>query len=221
MARGSFFLSYELEKYASDHAEPEDEVLAALAAETAELPQAGMQSGREVGLLLGMLARLTGARTAVEVGTFTGYSSICIARGLAAGGRLTCFDVSDEWTSMARRYWERAGVADRIELRLGPAADGLRALPTDPTIDLAYVDADKPGYLDYYEQLVPRLRPGGVLVADNVLLGGRVIGTPPEDDGTAASVAGIHAFNDRALADDRVDAVLLTISDGVSLVQKR
>jgi caffeoyl-CoA O-methyltransferase len=200
-----------------EHNEPEDAVLAALAAETAKMPEAMMQSGREVGLLLQMLTRLAGATTVVEVGTFTGYSSICIGRALAPGGSLICFDVSEAFTDVARRYWKEAGVDDRIELRIGPAIEGLRALPTDPVIDLAYVDADKGGYVSYFDEIVPRLRPGGVLVADNTLMGGGAVDRSRTDD----SAEGIRRFNDHVLSDDRVDVAFLTVSDGVTICQKR
>ncbi len=134
-----------------------------------------MQIAAEQGAFMGMLARLLRPRFAVEVGTFTGYSAICVARGLAPGGRLLCCDVSEEWTAVARRYWDRAGVADRIDLRLAPALETLRALPADPSIDLAFVDADKTGYAAYWDEIVPRLRPGGVVLVDNVLWSGKVV----------------------------------------------
>jgi predicted O-methyltransferase YrrM len=159
--------------------------------------------------------RLTGARQAVEVGTFTGYSSICIARGLPDDGRLLCCDVSEEWTSIARRYWERAGVADRIELRIAPAAETLSSLPTEPYLDFAFIDADKTGYPAYFEEIVTRTRPGGLIVLDNMLRGGRVL-DPLNDDDRA-----IVALNDALLADERVDVVLLPVRDGVSLARKR
>jgi caffeoyl-CoA O-methyltransferase len=160
MSARSIGLSTELNAYVTAHSMPADEVLIDLAAETLELgATADMQIAPEEGAFLTVMARLVGARTAVEVGTFTGYSSICIARGLQEGGHLLCCDVSEEWTSVARRYWQRAGVADRVELVLAPAIETLRALPADPTIDLAFIDADKPGYLGYWEELVPRVRP--------------------------------------------------------------
>src|SRR3954467_6888798 len=162
--------------YLLTHSAPEDDLLARLAEETRTTFSefSGMQITADEGALLTMLTRLTGARYAVEVGTFTGYSSICIARGLAEGGGLLACDVSGEWTDLARRYWDEAGVADRIELRLAPAAETLAALPDEETIDFAFVGADKERYPTYYEEVVRRLRPGGLLVLDNVLLGGRV-----------------------------------------------
>jgi caffeoyl-CoA O-methyltransferase len=175
-----------------------------------------MQIGPDQGQLLTLFARLVGARRAVEVGTFTGYSSLCIARGLAAGGTLLCCDVSEEWTVLARRAWERAGLAGRIELRIAPALDTLRSLPPEPTIDLAFIDADKGGYWDYWDQLVPRVRPGGVLLADNVLWSGRVADDDGDDDTRA-----IREFNDRVAADDRVDVVVLPAFDGLTIGRRR
>jgi caffeoyl-CoA O-methyltransferase len=203
--------------YLLTHCTPADEVLRDLAAETwAKFPPgaAGMQISHDEGALLTMLVRLTGVTNAVEVGTFTGYSSICIARGLRPGGRLVACDVSEEWTAVARDYWQRAGLTDRIELRIAPALTTLRALPPDPVIDFAFVDADKTGYPDYYDELVPRLRPGGLMVFDNVLRGGRVL--DPGDDADRA-VAGL---NDRIVTDERVDSVMLPVRDGVTLIRR-
>src|SRR5215475_3867156 len=151
MSRRTVGLSGDLSDYMLAHAPAPDEVLRDLAAETQKLGSpAGMQIGDEQGAFMTMLTRMLGARRAVEVGTFTGYSSICMARGLAEGGHLTCCDVSEEWTSIARRYWERAGLTDRITLELAPAADTLRAMPTAADIDLAFIDADKGGYQTYW-----------------------------------------------------------------------
>jgi caffeoyl-CoA O-methyltransferase len=203
--------------YLLAHSEAPDHVLRDLADEThRELADsAAMQISHDEGELLTMLVRLTGARRAVEVGTFTGYSSICIARGLPDDGRLLCCDVSEEWTSIARRYWGRAGVADRIDLRIAPAVETLRALPTGPHLDFAFIDADKAGYAAYFEELVTRVRPGGLIVLDNMLRDGRVL-DPQNDDDRA-----IDALNDALLADERVDVVLLPVRDGVSLVRVR
>lgn len=215
----SFLLTPEIHAYLLAHSSPVDAVLADLARETAETTgrAAGMQIAPEQGQFMTMLTRLLGARTAIEVGTFTGYSALCVARGLADGGRLLCCDVSEEWTAIARRAWERAGVADRIELRLAPALETLRSLPGDAVVDLAFVDADKSNYLHYYEELVTRLRPGGVLLADNVLWHGRVLDPEANDDDTVA----IRAFNDRVASDHRVESVLLPIGDGLTFVRKR
>jgi caffeoyl-CoA O-methyltransferase len=207
-----------LDGYLRAHCTAPDEVLIDLAAETvaATGQDAGMQVSHDEGVLLGTLARLVGARNAVEVGVFTGYSSICVARALQPGGRLLACDVSPEWTSVARRYWERAGVTDRIELRLAPAEETLRALPTDPVIDFAFVDADKVGYPVYYEQLVSRLRPGGLIVLDNVLRSGRVIDPAAQDEADLV----IRRLNDTITADTRVESVMLPVRDGITLARR-
>ena len=202
---------------------PEDAVLSELRDETAALGSAAlMQIGPDEGQLLTLFARLVGARRAVEVGTFTGYSSLCIARGLAAGGSLLCCDVSEEWTAIAHRAWARAGVTDRIELRIAPAIETLRALPAGPDIDLAFIDADKGGYCDYWEELVPRVRPGGVLLADNVLWSGRVLDPGDGSDGEGdANLRAIRAFNDKVAADDRVAVAVLPAFDGLTIALRR
>jgi caffeoyl-CoA O-methyltransferase len=207
----------EINDYLLVHSEPADEVLRDLAEEThRELGgRAAMQISHDEGELLTMLVRLTGARRAVEVGTFTGYSSICIARGLPDDGHLLCCDVSEEWTAIARRYWERAGLTDRIELRIAPALETLKGLPTGRDLDFAFIDADKTGYASYFEEIVPRVRPGGLIVLDNMLRDGRVL-EPQNDDDRA-----IDALNDALLADERVDVVLLPVRDGVSLARVR
>jgi caffeoyl-CoA O-methyltransferase len=218
MNRRSEWLSAELEEYVVAHSAPPDDVLRELAAETARrFPgPSGMQIGPEQGAFLTLMTRLVGARRALEVGTFTGYSAICIARGLADGGRLRCCDVSDEWTSVARSYWQRAGVADRIDLELRPALETLRALPAEAVYDLTFIDADKAGYVSYWEEVVPRTRPGGVILVDNTLASGRVI-----DPAVADADVPVRAFNEQVRADDRVDLVLLSIGDGVTLARKR
>jgi len=218
VAPKSFLLTADLASYLVGHGSPPDAIQLALIDETAALgPIAGMQVAPEQGAFLTLLTRLIGARSAVEVGTFTGYSALCIARGLPADGHLLCCDVSEEWTAIARRAWDAAGVADRVELKIAPAADTLRALPHDQTIDLGFIDADKPGYPVYYEELLARLRPNGVLLVDNVLWAGRVIQADAEDDNTKA----IKAFNEMVAADDRVEAVMLPISDGLTLCRKK
>jgi caffeoyl-CoA O-methyltransferase len=207
----------EINDYLLAHSEPADDVLRELAEETQrELGgRAAMQISHDEGELLTMLVRLTGARQAVEVGTFTGYSSICIARGLPDDGHLLCCDVSEEWTAIARRYWERAGVADRIELRIAPALETLQGLQAGRDLDFAFIDADKTGYASYFEEIVARVRPGGLIVLDNMLRHGRVL-DPQNDDDRA-----IDALNDALLADERVDVVLLPVRDGVSLARVR
>lgn len=208
-----------LDTYLLSHMTPADDVLRDLAEETraATGRAAGMQISHDEGTFLTILTQLTGAKLAVEVGTFTGYSSICIARGLSAGGKLLACDVSEEWTSIARRYWQRAGVEDRIELRIAPAVETLKALPADTVIDFAFIDADKPGYPQYYEEILRRLRPGGVIALDNMFQGGRVL--DPADDNP--STVAIRELNESLPHDERVDAVLLAVRDGVMLVRKR
>jgi caffeoyl-CoA O-methyltransferase len=164
-----------------------------------------------------LVTRLVGAREAVEVGTFTGYSAISIARGLPDDGHLLCCDVSEEWTAIARRAWAEAGVDDKIELRLAPAADTLRSLPDEEYVDLAFIDADKPAYPVYYEELLRRLRPNGLIMVDNTLWGGAIVDDTNDDESTVA----LRAFNDMVAADDRVDSALLTIGDGLTLLRKR
>jgi caffeoyl-CoA O-methyltransferase len=203
--------------YIAERTAPPDDVLVALQARTAELGRAaGMQIGADQGALLTMLARLVGARRAVEVGTFTGFSSICIARGLAPGGHLLCCDVSETYTAIAREAWVQAGLTDVIELRIAPAIETLRALPTEPVIDLAFIDADKVGYAAYFAELLPRVRPGGILLADNTLWSGRVVDDDADDTDTVA----IRAFNDMVAADERVESYLLPIGDGLTLIRK-
>lgn len=215
MSPRSFLLDEALHAYVTGHAPAPDPVLQGLIERTEVLGAvSGMQVGPDQAALLTMLTQLTGASRAVEVGTFTGASALSIARGLAPGGSLLCCDVSEEWTALARAAWAEAGVDDRIELRIAPAVETLRALPPDPVIDLAFVDADKVGYLDYYEELVPRLRPGGLLIADNTLWGGLVVAGDDE------SAVALRAYNDRAASDDRVTTVLLTVADGLTVSRR-
>ncbi|HEY1739062.1 MAG TPA: class I SAM-dependent methyltransferase [Acidimicrobiia bacterium] len=214
----SFFLSAAIHDYLVAHGTPPDDVQRALIADTAALgPVAGMQVAPEQGAFLTLLTAALGARLVVEVGTFTGYSALCIARGLGERGRLICCDVSEEWTSVGKKHWAAAGVDGRIELRIGPAVDTLRAMPADTPIDMAFIDADKPNYANYYDELLPRVRTNGVILVDNVLWSGRVIDDSADDDNTKA----IKAFNDKVAADDRVESVMLPISDGLTLLRKR
>src|SRR5579862_3014325 len=207
-----------LYEYLVAHNRPPDAVLRDLAAETAALgPISLMQISVEQGAFLTLLARLLGARRAVEIGTFTGYSGISIARGLAADGRLLCCDGSEEWTAIARRYFARAGVAERNTLRVAPAIETIRALPATPEIDLVFIDADKTGYRGYYDELLPRVRPGGIVAFDNVLWTGRVV----DQSDTSENTIAIRALNDFLVTDERVDLVMLPISDGLTLARKR
>ena len=212
-------IASELHDYLVAHGTPPDEILAGLITETREKVEglALMQVAPEQGAFLTLLVRMLGARRAVEVGTFTGYSALCIARGLPEDGRLLCCDTSAEWTAIGRPYWQKAGVADRIELVIAPASETLAALPMDELIDFAFIDADKGGYRDYYEAILARMQPGGVIAVDNVLWSGRVADPTADDESTLA----IRAFNDHVAQDERVDRVMLTISDGLTLVRKR
>jgi caffeoyl-CoA O-methyltransferase len=213
----SKFIDPPVAAYALEHSSGPDAVQLELQEVTAERTgqAAAMQIGDDQAVLLEILARAMGARRAIEIGTFTGSSSLALARGMGPGGKLLCLDISEEWTAIARTHWEKAGVADRIELLIGPALDALRELP--PVLfDLAFVDADKTGYLAYYEELIPRLRPGGLLLVDNTLWGGAVLDDKDDSDDTVA----IRAVNDRIAVDSRVRVVLLPIGDGVTVVQR-
>jgi caffeoyl-CoA O-methyltransferase len=195
-----------------------DPLLDALRAETESLGDvARMLISPEQGDFLTLLTKLLEVRIAVEVGTFTGYSSICLARGLAEGGRLHCFDVNEEWTAIAQSYWKKEGVANRIELQLGDAQQVLQNWEPRWQLDLAFIDADKPGYDTYFEILLPKMRPNGLFIFDNMVWGGRVIEQPLTDpDGLA-----IDRLNRKLASDPRVESVLLPIADGLHLVRKR
>jgi caffeoyl-CoA O-methyltransferase len=214
----SLGLSADLHRYLVANGTPPDAVLSSLIADTNAMgPIAQMQIAPEQGSFLTMLANILGAKLIVELGTFTGYSSVCLARGLAPGGRMICCDVSAEYTARAVQAWREAGLDDRIELRLAPGADTLRSLPFDPPIDLAFIDADKTGYAVYYEEILARMRPGGVIAIDNVLWSGNVI----KDDDNSADTVALRAFNEMVTADERVDRVMLPIADGLTLCRKR
>jgi predicted O-methyltransferase YrrM len=206
-----------LYEYLVAHRSPDDAVVAELREETARLGgMAVMQIAPDQATLLRILVSAIGARRAIEVGTFTGLSALAIARGLPPDGRLLCLDVSDEWTRIARRYWEKAGVADRIELRLGPAADTLQSLPESPSFDFAFIDADKKSYGLYWQEVVRRLRPGGIVAVDNVLWEGEVV----KPDKRGEDVEAIRSFNESVLADERVESVMLAVADGLTLARK-
>jgi caffeoyl-CoA O-methyltransferase len=214
----NFTVTDEVRDYAAGHGSwPPDDVVHRLRTKTKALGGvSGMQIGDDQGQLLTMMARLVGARRAVEVGTFTGYSSLCIARGLALGGSLLCCDISKAWTDIGMRAWQEAGFGDRIEVRIAPALETLRALAPDPVIDLVFIDADKTGYGQYWDELVPRVRPDGVLLVDNVLWSGRVVDASATEQDTVA----LRAFNDKVAADDRVETVVLTAFDGLTIARK-
>ena len=212
----AFFLTEDLARYVSAHSSPPDPVLERLIERTRQMGSVfSMQISPEQGAFMSLLTAAIGARVAVEVGTFTGYSSVCIARGLGPGGRLIACDLSDEWTSVARAAWLDAGVADRIDLRLGPAAETLAALAPDLVVDLAFIDADKENYLVYYEALLARMRPGGVILADNVLWSGKVVDPEVHDADTLA----LRAFNDAVVNDPRVEVAMLPLADGLSVIR--
>jgi caffeoyl-CoA O-methyltransferase len=209
----------EVAEYVAARATPPDGVLTRLIERTrAETGSAAvMQVSATQGALLTLLTRIAGARRALELGTFTGYSSICIARGLAEGGSLLCCDVSEEYTAIARDAWAEAGLTDTIELRIGPALETLETLSTDDPFDLVFIDADKPSYPAYLEAVLPLLRPGGLLLIDNTLWSGEVVRLADEGSTTAV----IQAFNDLLAADDRLESVILPISDGMTIAVKQ
>ena len=214
----SFFLSPEGHDYVVRHSTAADAIQSALIEETRKLGGISlMQIAPEQGAFMTLLTRAVGARRAIEVGTFTGYSALCVARGLPDDGKLLCCDVSDEWTSVGRPYWEEAGVAHKIELRLGPAAETLRALPKQDLFDLAFIDADKESYPIYFEEILARLRPNGLILVDNVLWMGNVVNPEASDANTRA----IRAFNEQVAADERVDCAMLPLGDGVTVLRKR
>jgi len=204
------YIPEDLDAYVSGHSSPESALHRQLAAETrdkAQNPQ--MMVGHIQGLLLRALARATGARRVLEIGTFTGYSSLAMAEGLPDDGVVITCDVDPEATSIARRYWEQSPHGGKIDLRLGPALETLQTL--EGPLDMVFIDADKPGYIDYWEAVIPKMRRGGLLVADNVLWGGRVLDPKEPNDKALA------AFNDHVAADSRVETVMLPIRDGITL----
>lgn len=206
--------------YVLAHANPRhDAVSDHLAATTHERfpDRAGMNIGADQGRFLSMLVAITGATTVVEVGTFTGMSALWLARGLPDDGRLLCFDITDEYLPTAREAWEAAGVADRIEVTIGPASRRLADLPDDLTVDLAFIDADKTGYAGYIDQLLPRLSERGVILVDNVLWSGAVVG----DDDRSESTVALRELNDDIAARDDIHAVMLPIGDGVTMIRRR
>ncbi|MBL8776872.1 MAG: class I SAM-dependent methyltransferase [Acidimicrobiales bacterium] len=218
MAPRSFLIDDVLNDYLLAHTTAADEVQRSLIDATQALGDiSGMQIAIDQGNLLTLLVRIVGARRAIEVGTFTGYSALCIARGLPDDGHLLCCDVSEEWTAIGREHWDRAGVGDKIELRIGPGADTLAALRAEPQFDLAFVDADKPSYVRYVDELVPRLRAGGLLLIDNVLWSGNVVNAEMTDDNTEA----IRRCNDHVAAHPELESLILPIGDGLTLARKR
>lgn len=214
----STFVTPELYAYVVAHNPPLDAVQRELVETThRRFPDAaGMQVAEEQVPLLAFLVRLTGARHVVEVGTFTGLSALAMAQALPADGRLVACDLSEEWTAYGREAWAKAGVDDRIDLRIGPALRTLDAMPAEPHIDLAFLDADKENYVRYWDELVPRMRPGGLIVVDNVFLHGQAL-----DPAATGRGAAIRAFNDHVSADGRMESLMLTVADGLTLSRKR
>jgi caffeoyl-CoA O-methyltransferase len=220
MTPRSFLLTPELAGYVRASSEAPDDVAADLLAETAAMADRGeapatFQIAPEQGAFMQLLTRALGARRAIEIGTFTGFSALCIARGLPDDGRLLCLDRSEEWTAVARRYWERAGLTDRIELQVGDALPSLRALPAVATFDLAFVDADKTGYPAYVEELYDRMTPNGMVLLDNTLRSGRVLAPETDDD------RAVVALNAALATDPRWETVLLPVADGLTVLRKR
>jgi caffeoyl-CoA O-methyltransferase len=214
----SIQLTAALHAYMVSHGTPPDEIQRELSDETHALGDVAiMQIAPEQGAFMTLLARILGARRAIEIGTFTGYSALCLARGLPDDGELICCDVSEEWTNVGRHYWERAGVAHKIDLRIAPAIETLADLAREPNFDLAFVDADKTAYLSYFEALLPLIRTGGIILVDNVLCTGAVVDPEASDENTLA----IRRFNDSVAADPRVECVMLPIADGLTLLRKR
>jgi caffeoyl-CoA O-methyltransferase len=211
-------LTDELHDYMVGHGARQDDVLRRVQDETAAMGDiAVMQIAPDQGAFMTLLAQLTGAREAIELGTFTGYSAICIARGLAPGGRLIACELSEEYAEVAAANLAAAGVADRVEIRIGPALDTLADIPENETFDLAFIDADKESYPAYYEQVLARTKPGGLIVVDNVLAAGRVI-DPDNDQG---QVRAIRETNELIAGDERVDSAMVAIADGLMLARKR
>jgi predicted O-methyltransferase YrrM len=220
MSNASLGLPPDLQAYLVEHGVREPDILKRLREETALLPQHNMQIAPEQGAFMAMLVSLIGARRCIELGTFTGYSSLAVALALPADGRIVCCDLSEEWTSVARRYWSEAGVADRVDLRLGPALETLDELiagGASGTFDFAFIDASKREYPDYHERILRLLRQGGLAVYDNVLWEGGVI----DESMTDADTVGVRRLNDRLIGDERVSISMLPVADGLTLVQKR
>jgi len=214
----SFQLAPEVHAYLVAHGSPPDPIKQGLIEETSKLGGVSiMQIAPEQGAFMTLLARLMGARRMIEIGTFTGYSALCLAEALPEDGLLVCCDVREEWTSIGAPFWEKAGVRDRIRLEIAPALETLRALPRERDFDLAFIDADKPSYGDYYEELLGLIRPGGVILVDNVLWFGRVADPDNDDEHTTI----IREFNTKLACDERVECVMLPVADGLTLARVR
>ena len=211
-------LTPELHAYVIEHGVRTDDVLDRVQRDTEAMGSISiMQVSPDQGAFLTLLSRAIGARRILEVGTFTGYSAICLARGLPGDGSLLCCELSPEYAAIARANLDDAGVGDRVEIRVGPALDTLRSLPKEPFFDLAFIDADKPGYAGYFEEALVRVRPGGLIVLDNMLFSGLVVDPPADHEAARA----LNDLNARLAGDERVDIALLTVSDGMTLARKR
>jgi caffeoyl-CoA O-methyltransferase len=215
VASGGIEQTEELLAYLSRYGARTDDVLDRVRAETSKLPNAIMQIAADQGALMELVVRLIGAKDALEIGTFTGYSAICIARGLREGGRLTCLELDEEFAAIAQRNIDAAGVADRVEIRVGPALESLAAIPAEPGFDFAFIDADKRSYPDYYELVLERIRRGGLILLDNMLQGGRVVAPDTEN----ARI--VDELNRRIHADDRVDMAMTVAADGLTFARVR
>jgi caffeoyl-CoA O-methyltransferase len=213
--RGGLEPTEELLDYLHRYGARTDDVLERVRVETAVMPSAQMQVGADQGALIELVVRLIGAQDALEVGTFTGYSAICIARGLAEGGRLTCLEIDEERAVIARKNLEAAGVGDRVDILVGPAGESLEAMAAVPAFDFAFIDADKSGYPDYYELVLARTRPGGLILLDNMLQGGEVV--RPERENAHI----IDDLNRRIHGDERVDMAMTISADGLMFVRVR
>ncbi len=216
MANRTLTMTDELVAYVHEFGVREHPVLAALRDTTMTLPESNMQIGPDQGAFMALLVQASGARRILEIGTFTGYSSTAMALALPVDGRILCCDVSREWTDIARGAWADARVEDKIELRLAPATETLTTLDDD-SFDLAFIDADKPGYDAYYEGCLRVVRPGGLILIDNVLWSGRVVDAAEDDESTRM----IRALNEKIASDDRVDHVILPIGDGLTIARRR
>ena len=211
-------LTQDLYRFMLRNRTSEDQLLGELRRKTEEKvgDLSGMMISEEQGQLLRILVAAIGAKQVVEVGTFTGYSAACMAAALPADGRLLCCDVNDEWTAIGEPYWQRSGLSDRIELRIAPALETLRTLPSDPPIDFAFVDADKDNYVGYFEALLPKLRTNGLLAFDNVMWHNWMMDAANQGTETI----GIREFNDHILGDPRIESVMLHVGDGLTLIRK-
>ena len=215
MAGRAPFLPEKIARYIHEHSVREPRILRELRAATASVPYSGMQIGADQGQFMALLVQAIGARNCLEIGTYTGYSALAVALALPEDGRIVCCDISEEWTSIARRFWDKAGVTHKIELRLGPALETLKELKGP--YDFAFIDADKGNYANYYEACLQLVRRGGIIAVDNTLWSGWVADPKRRDADTRA----IRAFNDKLHRDERVSVSLLSLGDGVTLALKR